>query len=70
MAGSDNLTGILVGVGAIVSAMGLLYLTSWMARISRTVREHELQREHHLAELKTARVRPLSPEAPAIRRAA
>ena len=69
MAGSDNLAGILIGVGAITGAMGLLYFAGWMARVSRTVRENELRREQLLAELRATSV-PLHAERPAGRRAA
>ncbi len=70
MAGSDNLTGVLVGVGAIVGAMGLLYLANWMARVSQNVREHEIEREQRLAALRMTSARPAVSETPTIRRAA
>ena len=70
MAGSDNLAGILIGVGAITGAMGLLYLAGWMARVSRTVRENELRREHLLAELRATVPASSHPDLAAGRRAA
>ena len=70
MAGSDNLAGILIGVGAITGAMGLLYFAGWMARVSRTVRENELRREHLLAELRAAAPVTRHTDLPAGRRAA
>jgi hypothetical protein len=54
MTGGDNLTGVLVGVGLIAGSMAVLYLTHWLAQVSRTVRTNELARQRFLNSLHDA----------------
>lgn len=55
MAGDDDLWGMLASVGGIAAALGLLYLSAWMSRVSDTVRRHEIERQQWLDSLTAAR---------------
>jgi hypothetical protein len=51
MSGGDNLSGVMLGVGLIAGSMAVLYLTHWLAQVSRTVRTNELARQRFLNSL-------------------
>lgn len=55
MTGNDDLWGMLASVGGIAAALGLLYLSAWMSRVSDTVRRHEIERQQWLDSLTAAR---------------